>query len=238
MDTGNKKDSEIAEFIGSGLELMAQVERYREDNKKRSLNLISANRRDAHLVLQSTLHNMRHEYSGKMIADPTEDNLYQMALLNSLVVLIDPTYEMLLSGLYIGAGALIRQSIEMNARVMEIQKQAHWTSGKTPNVGQLPLGASRFYGEMSAVAHFSRAELGRITEVEPTPGVRAQSLSPVVKKDTLLRLLDFQLLSMALTVGFQMEFFRVAYDCDLEQYDKMGLTAMAMLDDEGLLERK
>ena len=97
------------------------------------------------------------------------------------------------------------------------------------------MGANRFYGELSEVAHFSKAELGHITEVEPIPGVRAQSLSPVVKKDTLLRLLDFQLLSMLLTLAYQMKFFLDAYDSDLEQYGKMGYTAFEFLRSEGLL---
>ena len=72
MDTECQIYSEVSEFLSNGMESLAKVVEYREENKNCSLKLISINRRDAHLVLHSTLLKMRHDYSGRMIADPTE----------------------------------------------------------------------------------------------------------------------------------------------------------------------
>lgn len=238
MVTGYEENSEISEFLRRGMESLAEIVQHREQNKAHSIKFISAPRSTAHLVLQSTLLSMMSDHSGKFIADPSQDTLYQMALLTNLVALIDPTYEMLLSGLYGGSGALIRQSYEMNARLAEIQQGTNWASGKTPNVGHLPLEASRFYGELSEVSHFSKPELGALTEVEIQPDIRAQSLSPVVREESLLRLLDLQLLSMVLTLGYQMTFFQNVFKGDLEQYAKLGCAALSFLQEAGVLQRK
>ncbi len=235
MVSGNEENSEISDFLGQGIELLAEVVQNREYNKARSISLISAHRSTAHLVLQSTLLKMMRDHSRKLIPDPSQDTLYQMALLRNLVVLIDPIYEMLLSGLYVGAGALIRQSYEMNARLAEIQKGTTWASGKTPNVSNLPLGASKFYGELSQISHFSRPELGALSEVVIQPDIRAQTINPVVKEESLMRLLDLQLLSMVVTLGYQMTFFENAFKSDLEPYVKLGCAALSSLQEEGLL---
>ena len=235
MDRYEEIQNEISVFLGEGVKVLDEIVKIREKNKDISKRLISQPRMDAHLILHFTMLKIIRDHTGKMTYAPSEDTLYQMALITNLVQSIDPTYEMLLGGHYVAATALIRQSYEMNARLAEIQNNASWKSKRVPNVGQLPSDISRHYGELSSVAHFSQPELGHITEFELQPNVRAQSLSPIVKKDVLLRLLDFQLLTMWLSFKYQIDHFANSFGSDPEQYFRFGVAAGRNLQEAGLL---
>ena len=227
---------EVASFIAQGMEVLDGIIKQRKLNKKRSLDLLPQRRRDAHIVLQSTILKLIGDHSREMIADPSEETLYQMALFTNLAQLVDPTYEMLISGLYAGASALIRQSYEMNARLAEIQQQTNWSSGSTPNVGHLPMDVARYYGELSAVAHFSMQELANLTAFEIAPGTHAQSLAPMVQEEPLARLFAFQLMTLVLTVRHLENFFDSVFDSDLVSYRAMAATGFSLLREEGMLE--
>ena len=227
---------EVAQFIAQGMEVLDGLVKQRELNKQRSLGLLPPRRRDAHIAFQSTILKLIGDYSREMIADPSEETLYQMALLTNLAQSVDPTYEMLISGLYAGASALIRQSYEMNARLAEIQQQTNWSSGRTPNVGHLPMDVARYYGELSAVAHFSMQELANLTAFEIAPGTQAHSLAPVVREEPLARLFAFQLLTLVLTVRHLVNFFESVFDSDLDPYRVMAGRGLLLLHQEGMLE--
>ena len=227
---------ELDSFLEEGMTILDGIVKVREQNIQRSLHLVPDKRRSAHTIFQSTMLKLLGDHAGVLVVNPSPDNEYEMALVNNLVQLVDPTYEMLMSGLYLGAAGLIRQSFEMNARLAEIQNNINWVDGKTPNVGHLPRGTARFYGELSAAAHFSRQGLAHLTSTELRPGTQAQSASPIVDQVPLLRLFDFHLAAMALTLLHQLKFFESAFGSDLEPYSKMAAAGDIVLQDAWLLE--
>ena len=236
MTEQSKDVAEVDAFISQGMEVLDGIVKRSELNKPRSADLLPERRINAHIAFHSTILKLIGDHSREMIPNPTEETLYQMALLTNLAQLVDPTYKMLISGLYAGASALVRQSYEMNARLAEIQQQTNWSSGRTPNVGHLPMDVARYYGELSAVAHFSMQELANLSSFEIAPGTQAHSLAPVVRAVPLARLFDFHLMTLVLTVRHLMNFFETVFNGDLDSYRAMAARGLILLDQEGMLE--
>lgn len=187
------------------------------------------------MLLYSLLLNSVHDFSGKVIENPPKDISYQFALLANLIRLVDSTYEILRSGLYVGAAALIRQSLEMNARLAEIQGSTNWSDGKTPNVSNLPLGVARLYGELSDISHFSKQEIGTISEVEISDGIKAQSICPAVDNAVLSSLMNQHIACLVITCFHQLRFLEGIYNTDVGEYVRYFDAAMQLLVEEGVI---
>ena len=214
-----------------GMEIIARLTENRENNKAQSMQLVSGPRSDAHGILLATILKMFEDHLRVEITDMSENTQYQMSLLASLPGLIDLTYETLMGGMYIAAGALIRQSYEMNARLAELQGQHQWVSTKAPNVGRLPSNTRQFYGEMSKVAHFSDPVVGQLTEVNIDATTTGHSINPVVKEPALLRLFDLHLMTICLTAYHQLEFFETAFGTDSGKYEMLASSAIPFLEE-------
>ncbi len=106
---------------------------------------------DAHLIVTSVVASLVNGKSA--VPGKTSKSLEGRLLLSATFVQgIEICETSIAEGLYVQAGALLRQELETLAAIREIQAGMRINS-KTPNVKHLPLKLAALYGELSAAAH-------------------------------------------------------------------------------------
>lgn len=145
---------EIAILGGEKIHLMqnSQAERIREKTyKSYSDDLISAR-----MMLISAL-----SYLMTVRADsPGKTNLKIGQILQQIVIFYQGetcTERAITEGQYIKSSALVKQEIEILARITEIN-EGQEKEGRTPNVSRLSKNLREQYGDMNGIAHVAKVE--------------------------------------------------------------------------------
>ena len=206
----------LNEFIASVEQARGKFSEEIQRNIRMSWTLISAAKRGAHELLTSIPLRVVQETSGRVISNSTPFVSYQIGLVTNLVKQEQPTVQLLASGVYLGAAALIRQAFEMNARLAELQTTLSWVDGRTPNVKFLGPALSRFYGELSELAHFSKRRVEELTVVVRPGQLPFQSVVPAVDEGVLNGLFDRHLVTVMLTGFHIVKFAEVVYDLNVK----------------------
>lgn len=114
--------------------------------------------RKAHRIVGDLL--LRLVYQGGFEASPlTEGQSQRMSLTAGLLQAVSVSNNLIISGFYWSAAAVLRQQMEAVARVVEIRTAKYTGGTKTPDVALLPYGLAQNYGRLSELAHTSRGEL-------------------------------------------------------------------------------
>ena len=90
---------------------------------------------------------------------PTESQSQRMSLTAGLIQSVSVSNDLIVSGFYWSAAAVLRQQMEAVARVVEIRTGKYKGGTRTPDVALLPYGLAQNYGRLSELAHTSRGEL-------------------------------------------------------------------------------
>ncbi len=110
---------------------------------------------------------------------PNEIASKQLVYFSTFVQGVSATTRCITNGHYAKAVAMLKQDVEIFARVREISKGSD-VEGKTPNVGHLPEGFRMLYGAMNKLAHPSNTDLLeehlKLVELDNELGV---GLSPI-----------------------------------------------------------
>jgi hypothetical protein len=114
--------------------------------------------RDAHRIVGDLL--LRLVNQGAFEASsPAEGQSQRMSLTAGLIQSVSVSNDLIVSGFYWSAAAVLRQQMEAVARVVEIRTGKYMGGTRTPDVALLPYGLAQNYGRLSELAHTSRGEL-------------------------------------------------------------------------------
>lgn len=114
--------------------------------------------RDAHRIVGDLL--LRLVQQGAVeAASPTESQSQRLSLIAGLIQSVSVSNDLIVSGFYWGAAAVLRQQMEAVARVVEIRTGKYKGGTKPPDVALLSYGLAQNYGRLSELAHTSRGEL-------------------------------------------------------------------------------
>jgi len=92
-------------------------------------------------------------------SSPTEGQFQRMSLMPGLIQSVSVSNDLIVSGFYWSAVAVLRQQMEAVARVVEIRTGKYKGGTKTSDVALLSYGLAQNYGRLSELAHTSRGEL-------------------------------------------------------------------------------
>jgi len=88
----------------------------------------------------------------------TEPQARRISLTANLVQSSSVVKDLIASGFYWSAAAILRQHMETLARTIEIRSERLTTGTRTPNVGVLPYRLSQNYGRLSELVHTTGGE--------------------------------------------------------------------------------
>ena len=114
--------------------------------------------REAHRISGDLLLRLVHQGVFEA-SSPTEGQSQRMSLTAGLIQSVSVSNNLIVSGFYWSAAAVLRQQMEAVARVVEIRTENYKGGTKTPDVALLPYGLAQNYGRLSELAHTSRGEL-------------------------------------------------------------------------------
>jgi len=114
--------------------------------------------REAHRIVGDLLLRLVHQGVFEA-SSPTEGQSQRMSLTAGLIQSVSVSNNLIVSGFYWSAAAVLRQQMEAVARVVEIRTENYKGGTKTPDVALLPYGLAQNYGRLSELAHTSRGEL-------------------------------------------------------------------------------
>jgi hypothetical protein len=114
--------------------------------------------REAHRIVGDLLLRLVHQGVFEA-SSPTEGQSRRMSLTAGLIQSVSVSNNLIISGFYWSAAAVLRQQMEAVARVVEIRTEKYKGGTKTPDVALLPYGLAQNYGRLSELAHTSRREL-------------------------------------------------------------------------------
>jgi len=125
------------------------------------------------------------------------------------------TEQMISEGQYIKASAVIKQEIEIIARIAEI-KQGVAKDGDTPNVKHAPSMLKLHYGDMNNIAHISKpAMLDALTSIDK--GIfRGVSIQPIFHEGISKNLYEIHLIIFYNITLEAIELFQQLYPDDME----------------------
>jgi hypothetical protein len=114
--------------------------------------------REAHRIVGDLV--LRLVQQGAVEASsPTEGQSQRLSLIAGLIQSVSVSNDLIVSGFYWTAAAVLRQQMEAVARVVEIRTGKYKGGTKTPDVALLSYGLAQNYGRLSELAHTSRGEL-------------------------------------------------------------------------------
>jgi hypothetical protein len=113
---------------------------------------------NAHRIVGDLLLRLVHQGAFEA-SSPTEDQSQRLSLTTGLIQSVSVSNDLIVSGFYWSAAAVLRQQMEAVARVVEIRKGKYKGGPETPDVALLPYGLAQNYGRLSELAHTSRGEL-------------------------------------------------------------------------------
>lgn len=114
--------------------------------------------REAHRIVGDLLLRLVHQGAFEA-SSPTEGQSQRMSLTAGLIQSVSVSNDLIVSGFYWSAAAVLRQQMEAVARAVEIRTGKYKGRTRTPDVALLPYGLAQNYGRLSELAHTSRGEL-------------------------------------------------------------------------------
>lgn len=147
--------------------------------------------RDAHLLIIGIAGAFMLRTNGKL-APFDEDRDARGALFATLIMGLGLCEQAIEEGRYLQAHALLRQELELLARLVAIRRGTG-RAGRTANVAGLEASLKRLYGNLSDAAHLTRSDLVReatrySVETPDDPGsVSGTRYFPVIDQDVARR---------------------------------------------------
>ena len=184
------------------------------------------------LLLNSVLANLVNEFPGRVISNPSPTVSYEFAIIANLLKALVVAEDLILEGMYVSGSAVLRQSLEMNARLAQL-REGRLAEG-VPNVGILGPVAS-IYGELSEVAHISKQRTGSTTEFDIGGGVPGQYIAPVFNPSFFDWAYDRYLMCSLLTCRAFMLFVERSYSANTRRYRDVLSRAAFLLEKVGVI---
>ena len=114
--------------------------------------------REAHRIIGDLLVRLVHQGAFEA-SSPTQGQSQRMSLTAGLIQSVSVSNDLIVSGFYWSAAAVLRQQMEAVARVVEIRTGKYKGGTETPHVALLPYGLAQNYGRLSELAHTSHGDL-------------------------------------------------------------------------------
>lgn len=197
---------------------------------------------EAHTLLIGVLGRLYAQFNGK-VAPTTEVLQQRSALRASFVIGMGLTEDAIAQGRYLQALALLRQEMEIVARMLELGAGKN-RRGKPASIAMLDPSVARLYGELSAAVHAGCPDMLRVVTHYPAgrhedgSEIAGTRLFPVFVKETARRCFALHLMLLRTVVEEIGRDFALTHGqarCEEEAVDAVMLAAHLMLE-EGMIE--
>ncbi|MEA5621118.1 hypothetical protein VB711_25265 [Cronbergia sp. UHCC 0137] len=125
------------------------------------------------------------------------------------------TEKLISEGQYVKASAVIKQEIEIIARITELKKGVA-KDGRTPNVKYAPPTFNEHYGDMNNIAHISKPNILAVLHSIDGGTFSATSITPIFNGNLAKNLYEIHLIIFYNIIIESIELFQQLYPDDLE----------------------